>query len=166
MTLRDGEVIRSVRIPRREKARKDEAGGLAVRFAQFYKATAGGSADARGISACFEVSLDDGKVASAPLAYAGIAGAGVAPMRAKDTEETLKGREWSKVLDSGALEVLATEFDLYGDGSGSVEYRKALVVNLFRKFCHEFSKGHEKPVPLGRGAECADPDAVSGGAVV
>ena len=130
-SLEPGEVIVSVRIPKRLPADASE------RFSQAYKVGKRGADDISIVAAAFTVDVDDaGHVIKARLAYGGVA---VTPLRAVAAEEVLTGQPWTIQTVREVREVLGATFKPIDDLRGSASYRTKLIQNLFEKFFHDFT---------------------------
>jgi xanthine dehydrogenase small subunit len=118
------ELIKSVTLP------SAPAGQLAA----VYKVAKRGADDISTVAAAFCVRLEGGVVASARLAYGGVA---ATPVRALAVEDALRGRPWTAATAADAAGRLRELFTPLSDLRGSAAYRRALVGNLFEKFFHE-----------------------------
>ncbi|MFQ4135357.1 xanthine dehydrogenase small subunit [Nodosilinea sp. PGN35] len=128
--LQPGEVIVSVTIPRAP------APGTARRLAQAYKIGKRGTDDISIVAAAFAVDVDgDNQILKARLGYGGVA---ATPARAIAVEEFLLGKPWTMATVQASKPLLQEAFTPLSDLRGSAEYRKRLVVNLFKKFYVEF----------------------------
>ena len=117
--LRDDELIRSIRIPRRP------AGRLG-----FLKVSRRRELDISIVSAGLRVVTDDeGIVTEVRLAFGGVA---ERTLRATRAEQALLGRNLAPHED--VLKILREEFTPLTDVRGSAEYRSAVVTGLFEKF--------------------------------
>ena len=96
------------------------------------------------VAACFVVRLDDdGTVAHARLAFGGVA---AMPLRARETERALIGKNFESVAD--VLPVLEREFTPISDVRGSASYRHRLISTLLRKFFADDEAGTRRSQPL------------------
>lgn len=125
--LRDGELIRAVRIPL-------PTAGLTA----FHKIAKRRFDDISSVAAAFAIDIgDDGTVASARIGLGGVA---ATPIRARATEAALVGRRWDVDAVRDAASVLGSEGTPMSDHRASAEYR-ALMLNrsllkLFRSTPH------------------------------
>lgn len=99
-----------------------------------YKVAKRGADDISTVAAAFCVRLEGGAVASARLAYGGVA---ATPVRALGVEDALRGRPWSAAVAADAARELRELFTPLSDLRGSAAYRRALVGNLFEKFFYD-----------------------------
>ena len=128
--LEPGEIIREILIPRATPGT-----GSASEFARFYKVSRRREMDISTVSAAFRIELDEtGKVASARIAYGGVAPTVV---RADSVESALLGEPWTQETVDRAARVLAGLFTPISDVRGSAEYRSALTLDLLYKFFEE-----------------------------
>ncbi len=123
--LRPGELIASVTVP-------EQTGRLEA----VYKVGKRGADDISTVAAAFSLELSGGTVASARLAYGGVA---ATPIRAYEVEAFLRGQPWNARTASEAATRLRALFTPLSDLRGSAGYRRALVGNLFEKFFYEHS---------------------------
>jgi xanthine dehydrogenase molybdopterin binding subunit/xanthine dehydrogenase small subunit len=123
--LRPGEIIREVLLPR---------GGPAagqVRRVDFLKVSKRRELDISIVAAAFVVDCDAGGVVRrARIAFGGVA---ATPLRARQAEAALEGRELAGANDAVAL-ALGAEFKPIDDARSGAEYRRGLVASLWRKF--------------------------------
>jgi xanthine dehydrogenase molybdopterin binding subunit/xanthine dehydrogenase small subunit len=83
-------------------------------------------------SGAFIIDVDASHVIThARLAFGGVA---ATPARAKKTEAFLVGKKWDSATLEGACAILPTEFTPMTDQRSSEDYRRDLIVSLFRKF--------------------------------
>jgi len=124
--LRPGEILQTIIVPRRA------AQPRVTRKCAWYKVSKRREMDISTVAACFTVDLDsDGVVRQARLAYGGVA---PMPVRARKTEQALRGKQWREETVKAVLPVLETEFTPISDLRGSAEYRRGLITSLFEKF--------------------------------
>ncbi len=119
--LRPGELIVAIRIPRRQPT-----------HAHFYKVSKRLLDDISTVSAAFALDLDDdGVVTRARLAYGGVA---ATPVRARSIEDALVGKPWTAATVEQVAPWLEHAFTPMSDHRGTSEYRRAMIVQLLRKF--------------------------------
>jgi xanthine dehydrogenase small subunit len=107
--------------------------------ARFYKVSKRVLDDISTVAAGFALDLDDaGRVTRARLAYGGIA---ATPIRARALEDALLGQPWSPETVTALTPLLAGLGTPMSDHRGSAEYRRAMVVQLLRKFAAETTSG-------------------------
>ncbi len=114
------------------------------RFA-VYKLSKRFDQDISAVLGAFNVSVKDGRVAAARLAFGGMAGI---PQRAAKAEAALVGQDWDGV--EPAVAALAEDFSPLDDMRASAAYRLLAAQNLLRKFAAEAKAG--KPIRLFDGA--------------
>jgi len=119
-----GEFVEAVTVP-------ETAPGL-----RCYKLSKRFDQDISAVCGCFNLELEGGKIASARIAFGGMAGV---PKRAAAVEEALIGREWSLEAVEAALPAFATDFAPLSDMRASAEYRLATAQNLLRRYFHDLS---------------------------
>ena len=118
--LAPGEILVTISLPRNLPGR-----------CVFYKVSKRREMDISAVSAAIRLVVDDEKViTNARLAYGGVA---ATPARATKTERLLVGRSYQDAADDEVLEALAAEFQPLDDLRASVDYRKALIRDLFLK---------------------------------
>jgi len=136
--LREGEVLRTVRIP--------AVSAGVQRISKAFKVSKRREMDISIVSAGICVDLDDaGCVVSARLAFGGV---GPTPALARKTGEYLRGKIWNEETVAGGREILAGEFAPISDGRGSAAYRREVVSELLQKFFVEPPETLENPIPL------------------
>jgi xanthine dehydrogenase small subunit len=125
--LQADELICSVRIAR-------PAAGL-QRLTNSFKVGKRGSDDISIVAASYVLDIDDNAcIRHARLAYGGVAGI---PLRATEAEALLIGRDLSKADSLDVVSALGNAFQPLSDFRGSADYRRQLIVNLYRKFLSE-----------------------------
>ena len=75
--------------------------------------------------------LQDGRVARVGIGAGGVA---ATPVRARQTEAFLAGREWSAATAKEAAQVLRSEFQPISDMRASAAYRSEVLGNLLQRF--------------------------------
>jgi len=140
--LQPGEFVMCTRIPRRTPGTQVRAYKISKRFDQ----------DISAVFACFALTLDGQRIASARIGCGGVA---ATPRRATATEAVLAGRVWDEATADAAVLVLGSEFTPIGDMRASAAYRRAVLANLFRRFRLETS-GAPTPTRVEQVAAAAD----------
>ncbi|CAN7589338.1 xanthine dehydrogenase small subunit [Rhizobium sp. LjRoot98] len=131
-----GEFVEAVRIPF-----LNENALYAV-----YKITKRLDEDISAVCGAFRITLDAGdKIASAVIAYGGIAGT---PKRADNAEAVLTGADWTEATVEAAMAALGKDYTPLTDWRASADYRLLVAQNLLRRFYLE-TQGDE-PVRLDR----------------
>ncbi len=143
-TLRPGEVIRSIVVPRATPAALSKK-GVEWRFCEAYKAAQRRNLSRAMVVGAFCIDLDTkGIVQNAVLAYSGIADR---PVRAREVEKSLIGKSWDERTVIGVLQDLDKEISVTrDDGLASLGYRRQLVITLFQKFFYQYAN----PMTAGR----------------
>ncbi|MEL6644385.1 MAG: xanthine dehydrogenase small subunit [Pseudomonadota bacterium] len=115
-----GEFVESIVIPR--GADRLRCYKLSKRFDQDISAVCG----------CFNITVEDGKVAQARIAFGGMAGI---PKRATHVESALVGQAWSEKTVRSAQDAFAKDFTPLSDMRASAAYRletaKALLLRYY-----------------------------------
>ena len=119
--LAKGELVRAVRIPLPAAGRLVATYKVSKRFDQ----------DISAVCAGFAVTVRDGMVAEARLAYGGMA---AIPKRAKAAEAALAGRPWNAASVRGAAKALAADFSPIDDMRASAAYRLRVAGALLERF--------------------------------
>ena len=119
--LQPGEFVAKIRIAQRAPAMLLRAYKISKRYDQ----------DISAVFACFALTLDGTRIASARIGCGGVA---ETPKRATATEAALVGRTWDEATADAAARVLADEFAPIGDMRASAAYRRAVLSNLYRRF--------------------------------
>jgi len=97
-----------------------------------YKVSKRREVDISTVSAAMALDLDaEGNVETARLAWGGVA---AVPMRARRTEEALRGRRWDADTLRDVLPVLDQDMKPISDPRGSAGYRMRVAKNLLRGF--------------------------------
>jgi len=122
--LQPGEFVRAVRVPLPRAGVQFRTYKLAKRFDQ----------DISAVCAAFAFELDGGVVASARIAFGGMA---ATPKRAALTEAFLQGRQWDDATVKGAMALLAEDYAPLSDMRASAAYRMKAAQNLLRRFWFE-----------------------------
>lgn len=116
-----GEFVRSIRIP---------VTGDGARL-QCYKISKRRDQDITAVLGCFDINVQDGAVASARLAFGGMAGV---PARASSAEAALLGQPWVASTITAAQDALTQDFFPLSDHRGSAEYRMQTAQNLLMRY--------------------------------
>jgi len=129
--LRPRGIVAKVIVPRPEPASRFGVYKISKRFDQDISAVLG----------AFHVVLEGDHVASARLAYGGMA---AIPQRARAAELALQGQRWAPDTIESAVAALAEDFAPLSDMRASAAYRLLAAQNLLRKFVLESTGG--KPI--------------------
>ena len=114
-----GEFVEAISIPKQVDTLKVYK--LSKRFDQDISAVLG----------AFNIVLEGGKVASAYIAFGGMAGT---PKRAKHVEQALVGQDWSEATIEVALAAFLQDFTPMTDMRASAQYRMEAAQNMLRRF--------------------------------
>ena len=78
----------------------------------------------------FALTLDDGRITGARIAYGGMA---ATPRRATNAEQALIGQPWNEATLEAAVAALAEDFTPLTDWRASAGYRARVAGNLLRR---------------------------------
>jgi xanthine dehydrogenase small subunit len=126
--LRAGEFVEAVELP---------LASTGVHHAA-YKVTKRRDEDITAVAAGFAVTVRDGVIAEARIAYGGMA---ATPKRAANAEAALVGKPFAKESFEAAAMAVAEDFAPLSDWRASAEYRSLVAANLFRRFWAEQGTG-------------------------
>lgn len=87
--------------------------------------------DISAICGCFAISVENGAVTTARLAFGGMAGT---PKRASAAEQALTGAEWNAQSVRDAMAALASDFTPLSDMRASADYRMACAQNMLWRY--------------------------------
>ena len=87
--------------------------------------------DISAVCGCFDITVDQGRVTAARIAFGGIAGT---PKRAKAVEAALIGQPWTETQVMKAREACAEDFQPLSDMRGSAAYRLEVAGNLLIRY--------------------------------
>ena len=90
--------------------------------------------DISAVCGCFNVTVEGGRVASARIAFGGMAGV---PKRAAKAEAALVGKDWTEAAVNAAAEAMALDFTPLSDMRASSAYRMQVAQNLLRRYFHD-----------------------------
>jgi xanthine dehydrogenase small subunit len=121
---RPGEFVAGVSIPAHAPALRCYK--LSKRFDQDISAVCG----------CFNVTVADGVVLAARIAFGGMAGV---PKRAALAEAALQGKPWSLATAEAAAAAMAGDFTPLSDMRASAEYRLQTAQNLMIRYFHDLA---------------------------
>ncbi len=114
-----GEFVEAVSIPRQPDRLKCYK--LSKRFDQDISAVCG----------CFSIRVDGGKVASARIAFGGMA---ATPRRAAAVEAALIAKPWTKATIQAGMEAFAQDFSPLSDMRASARYRLDAARNMLMRY--------------------------------
>ncbi len=133
-TLGKGELVRAVRIPTPRDGRIVDSYKVSKRFDQ----------DISAVCAGFAVTLRDGTVAEARIAYGGMA---AIPKRALAAEAALQAKPWTQANVRAAAQALRADFKPIGDMRASAAYRGRVAAALLERFFSAHAPGRDA-VPI------------------
>ena len=96
-----------------------------------YKISKRRDEDISAVCGAFSVTVEEGLVARARLAFGGMA---ATPKRAARAEAVLVGQPWSEASVRAAMAALADDFSPLSDWRASAEYRGRVAANLLLRF--------------------------------
>jgi xanthine dehydrogenase small subunit len=121
---KSGEFVAGVSFP--ETAPAFRAYKLSKRFDQDISAVCG----------CFNVTLAEGRVSEARIAFGGMAGV---PKRAGAAEAALRGQQWSEEAVARAVDAMAQDFTPLSDMRASAAYRMETAQAMLRRYFHDLA---------------------------
>jgi len=130
--LQAGEFVQALRIPLPRAGLRFRTYKLAKRFDQ----------DISAVCAAFGVTLDGDKVATARIAFGGMA---ATPKRATGAEAALIGQPWNEATMRNAMAAMREDYAPLSDMRASSNYRMQAAQNLLRRFWLETRL--EDPLP-------------------
>ena len=92
--------------------------------------------DISAVCGCFNVTVADGMVTEARIAFGGMAGT---PKRAAHVEAALVGKPWTKDTVAAALPEFARDFSPLSDMRASADYRLASATGMLTRYFAELS---------------------------
>jgi len=131
-----GEFVEAVHVP---------VPSAETRFAA-WKVTKRRDEDITAVLGAFAVSIEDGLVRAARIAYGGMA---ATPKRARAVEAALVGQPWTLATVEGAMDAYPSDFQPISDMRASAEYRMLAARNLLKRFFLVHG-GSEVPVTVSR----------------
>ncbi|MDX1482247.1 MAG: xanthine dehydrogenase small subunit [Woeseiaceae bacterium] len=128
-----GEFLLSIRLPKPRPETRFGCYKISKRFDQ----------DISAVCAAFHVTLDDGRIGTARVAFGGMA---ETPRRAEKTEAALTGRPFTRDGIAAAMSALDDDFDPISDQRASADYRRRVAANLLLRFLLDASGDAEEGV--------------------
>lgn len=116
--LAKDEIIESVRIPKLDEGQIFRTYKISKRYDQ----------DISSVIGAFRLSLEDGVVIAARIAFGGMA---ATPKRAAECEAALVGKPWSEETVRQAATAIGKDFSPLSDHRASADYRLRVAENLF-----------------------------------
>jgi xanthine dehydrogenase small subunit len=92
--------------------------------------------DISAVCGCFNITVTDGRVTSARIAFGGMAGT---PKRAAHVEQALIGQPWTEATVTAALPAFAQDFTPLSDMRASAGYRLETATNLLVRYFHDLN---------------------------
>lgn len=134
-----GEFVECVDVP------LDQAGAQA----RFYKISKRFDQDISAVCGCFNISIEDGQVKEARIAFGGMA---ATPLRAKAVEAALLGKPWTEATIDAAVDAFEQDYAPISDMRATATYRMLVSKNLLRRYFLETSHSPEQTRMVGAGA--------------
>ncbi|MEZ5714806.1 MAG: hypothetical protein R3D85_06315 [Paracoccaceae bacterium] len=125
---RAGEFVEAVVVPKPEPGTLHAAWKISKRRDE----------DISSVAAGFAVTVADGRITRARVAFGGMAGV---PKRAAAAEAALEGAEFAAESFEAAARAVAEDFAPLSDWRASADYRRLVAANLFRRFWAEQGVG-------------------------
>ena len=147
--LQTGEILSGLSLPRLAEGSLSAA----------YKVSKRQELDISTVASAFVVTVKDGKVSDARLAYGGMA---ATPKRATLAEDALRGKVWNKSAIDDAIAAMASDFTPMNDHRGSAWYRDKVAGNLLRGFWLECQSSAAPALPYRPTATVAIPEVNHG----
>ncbi len=119
-----GEFVEAITIPK-------EAPALRV-----YKLSKRFDQDISAVCGAFNLTIEDGEVAAARIAFGGMAGI---PKRAAAVETRLIGQPWTEETIRGALPLFSDDFTPLSDMRASADYRLQTAGNMLLRYFHDLA---------------------------
>jgi xanthine dehydrogenase small subunit len=123
--LAAGEFVAAVRLPLPVNLPDAE------RHVATYKISKRFDQDISAVCAAFVVGISEGHIASARIAFGGMA---AIPQRARQCEAALTGQPWSEATMGAAMKALAQDYQPLSDMRASSAYRMQVAQNLLLRF--------------------------------
>ena len=157
MVLRKGKMRRTIAVEDffLEYGKQDRKPGEFVEGVTFpkeapdlrcYKISKRFDQDISAVCGCFNVSVADGVVSAAKIAFGGMAGV---PKRARAVEGALVGKPWTEESIRGVLPVFRDDFKPLSDMRASAEYRLETAQNLLLRYFFELNGSPVNVLEIG-----------------
>ena len=101
-----------------------------------YKVSKRFDQDISAVCGCFNLTVRDGRVTAARIAFGGMAGI---PKRAATVEAALVGQEWSLATVNRATADFSNDFQPLSDTRASADYRLVIAQNLLTRYFHDLA---------------------------
>lgn len=92
--------------------------------------------DISAVCGCFNLTVEDGRITSARIAFGGMAGI---PKRATHVERALAGQPWTAATVTAALPAFAQDFTPLTDMRASAAYRLDVAANLLTRYFYDLN---------------------------
>lgn len=115
------EVLAWIKVPRPVKGELTKVYKISKRFDD----------DISAVCLAIKMKLTDGEVQSISIGAGGVA---ATPVRAKQTEATMRGQPWTAATAQAAIAALRAEFQPISDMRASAAYRSEVLGNLVQRF--------------------------------
>ena len=92
--------------------------------------------DISAVCGCFNITVTEGKVTAARIAFGGVAGI---PKRAAEVEAALLGQDWTLESLRSVLPAFARDFQPLSDMRASADYRLTTAQNLLLRYFHDLA---------------------------
>lgn len=119
-----GEFVTGVTLPRGQDALR------------CYKVSKRFDQDISAVCGCFNVTVSDGQIAAARIAFGGMA---AVPKRASAVEAALVGKPWNDTTIAQAVVAFSADFEPLSDMRASAEYRLESAQNLLHRYFAEMT---------------------------
>lgn len=129
-----GEFLEKIIIPAKAESTLFKTYKIAKRFDQ----------DISAVCAAFALEIENGTVASARMAYGGMA---ATPARARNAEAALTDKPWNEQTVQAAMDALGTDFTPLSDMRASAAYRLKTAQNLLMR-CYLESTEPDSPMEV------------------
>ncbi|KFI26097.1 FAD-binding molybdopterin dehydrogenase [Haematobacter missouriensis] len=126
---RPGEFVEAVSIPRRPAPLQPDR-------LRCYKLSKRFDQDISAVCGCFNVTVEDGTVTAARIAFGGMAGI---PKRASGVERLLIGQPWTEATIARAIPALTEDFTPLTDMRASAAYRLETAGNMLTRYFHDLA---------------------------
>ena len=127
---RPGEFVEGITIPRQPDRLR------------CYKLSKRVDQDSSAVCGCFNITVTDGKVTAARIAFGGMAGT---PKRAAHVEAALIGQPWTLASVTAAMQAFAQDYTPLSDMRASASYRLNTASNLLHRYFLE-DQGHSTAI--------------------
>ncbi|MCY4362059.1 MAG: xanthine dehydrogenase small subunit [Gammaproteobacteria bacterium] len=120
--LQESEFVQAVQVPLRR--------GAGVHF-RSYKIAKRYDQDISAVCGAYYLRLESGVVADARICYGGMA---AVPQRARQCEDSLRGRHWDQATVEAAIKAMVEDYQPLTDMRATSGYRRRVAGNLLKRF--------------------------------